>query len=380
VANKDLNKAKNNKQDEWYTQLVDIENELRHYKAHFKGKTVLCNCDDPYESNFFKYFAMNFNVLGLKKLICTCYAESPIIYTQLSIFGDGEEYGRESKGTPYVIQITKVEDYNGDGAIDLQDVEYLLKTKEGRPKKLKGNGDFKSAECIEYLKEADIVVTNPPFSSFRPYMAQLLEYKKSFILMCRMSVLHYKEIFPHIQNNEIWTGYGFNLSVVYKTPYTNTEEANRKFVRGKGYNPDEGYVKVPAICWITNLEIQKRHEPIILYKKYSAAEYPQYINFDAIDVSRISDIPIDYYGMMGVPDTFLNVYNPEEFTIIGLAESDLGKSIGMSANLSELEKKELFNENKSFRAGNPIYRGSDGKLYKPFSRIIIRRKENGNQT
>lgn len=365
MANKNLNNAKEQKNDEFYTQLVDIENELRHYKTHFKGKVVLCNCDDPYESNFFKYFAMNFNVLGLKKLICTCYAESPIIYTQLSLFGDEEEYGRESNGTPYVIQITKVEDYNGDGAVDLQDVEHLLKTKAGKPKKLKGNGDFRTEECIEYLKEADIVVTNPPFSSFRPYIAQLLEYKKSFILMCRMTVLHYKEIFPHIRDDELWTGYGFNLSVVYKTPYTNMEEANRKFVKGKGYDPDDGYVKVPAICWITNLDIQKRHEPIILYKKYTPEEYPHYENFDAIDVGKLSDIPMDYYGMMGVPDTFFDIYNPNEFEIIGIGSGDLAKEIGVGKN----------------------YRGRtdvayiDNEINKcPYSRIIIRRKQNGDQT
>ncbi len=165
--NKTLNSAKEQKNDEFYTQLCDIENELRHYRSHFKGKIVLCNCDDPYESNFFKYFAMNFNVLGLKKLICTCYAKSRVVYTQLSLFGNEEEYGRESDRIPYVIEITKVEDLNGDGAIDLQDVELLLKSKKGMPKKLKGDGDFRSEECIKYLKEADIVVTNPPFSLFR---------------------------------------------------------------------------------------------------------------------------------------------------------------------------------------------------------------------
>ena len=194
--NKALSAANKAKKDEFYTQLSDIENELRHYKNHFKDKVVLCNCDDPYESNFFKYFAMNFNHLGLKKLICTCYAGSPIVYTQLSLFGEEKVVGKVTDRKPYKIEITEVKDLNGDGAFDLQDVELLLKSEEGKPKLLKGNGDFRSEECIKLLKKADIVVTNPPFSLFREYVAQLIQYDKKFIIIGNQNAITYKEIFP----------------------------------------------------------------------------------------------------------------------------------------------------------------------------------------
>ena len=373
--NKTLSAASKAKKDEFYTQLSDVENELRHYKEYFKEKTVLCNCDDPYESNFFKYFAINFNHLGLKKLICTCYAGSPIVYTQLSFFGEDKVVGEKpSNRKPYKIEITEVKDLNNDGAVDLTDIELLLKSVDGQPTLLNGDGDFRSEECIELLKQADIVVTNPPFSLFREYVAQLIEFHKKFIIIGRMSAIHYKEIFPLIQNDILWIGYGFNLSLVYKTPYENTEEANRKFVSAKGYNPEDGFVKVPAICWYTNIDCKKRHEEMVLFKTYSAEMYPTYENFDAIEVGNISDIPCDYYGMMGVPDTFLDKYNPEQFEIIGLAESGLGVSIGVSAGLTEEQLQALKSENPSFRRGNPIYRDKNGNLKKPFSRIIVRRK------
>ena len=376
AGNKALSAANKAKQDEFYTQLVDIENELKHYKEHFRGKVVLCNCDDPYESNFFKYFAMNFSHLGLKKLICTCYAGSPVIYTQLTFSGEEEVVGTETTGKkPYKIEITEVKDLNGDGAVDLADVELLLRTAEGKPELLKGDGDFRSAECIELLKQADIVVTNPPFSLFREYVAQLIEYNKKFVIIGRMSAVHYKEIFPLIQNNKIWIGSGFNLTMVYKTPYQNTTEQNWRYVKSKGYNPEDGYIKVPAICWFTNLDIPKRHETMILYKDYNPEEYPKYLNFNAIEVGSIGEIPCDYFGNMGVPDTFLDKYNPEQFEVVGLAESSLGISIGMSANLTEEQLQSFKAENPSFRRGNPIYRDKNGKLRKPFSRIIIKRRK-----
>ena len=375
-SNKALSAASKAKKDEFYTQLVDIENELSHYKEHFRGKVIFCNCDDPYESNFFKYFAINFNHFGLKKLICTCYAGSPIIYTQLSLFGDADKdiSKEKSKRKPYKIEITHVDDLNGDGAIDLTDIELLLQSVDGEPELLQGDGDFRSPECIELLKQADIVVTNPPFSLFREYVAQLVSFKKKFIIIGRMSAIHYKEIFPLIQNNVLWIGYGFNLSLVYKTPYENTEEANRKFVYSKGYNPEEGFVKVPAICWYTNIDCKKRHEELIMFKHYDPDNYPLYENFNAIEVCNVTDIPCDYYGMMGVPDTFLAQYNPEQFEIIGLAESSLGVSIGISADLTDEQLKAFKAENSSFRRGNPIFRDKTGELKKPFSRIIVRRK------
>lgn len=353
--NANLNRAGKVKNDEFYTQLPDIENELRHYKEHFKGKTVFCNCDDPYESNFFKYFALNFNALGLKKLICTCYATSPIIYTQLLFDGNELPLGIAKEGRkPYKIEISEVKDLNGDGAIDLTDVELLLKSVNGKPELLKGDGDFRSEECVDILKSADIVVTNPPFSLFREYVGQLVEYKKKFIIIGNMNALHYKEIFPLVQNNDLWLGVN----------------SVKEFIQ-----PDGTTKKFGNILWYTNLDIKKRHENVILYKKYNPEEYPKYENFDAIEVKSVADIPCDYFGNMGVPDTFLDLYNPDEFDIIGLAESSLGVKIGISANLSEEQLKAFKAENPSFRRGNPIYRDKNGKLKKPFSRIIIRRKQ-----
>ena len=216
MANKNLNAAKTAKKDEFYTQLTDIERELQHYWPDFKDKVVLCNCDDPYESNFFKYFALRFNQLGLKKLICTCYNGSPVQGNELMIdFGDFTE---EPKKIAYKVEITEVKDLNGDGAVDLSDVQYLLKNNKNVISTLK-TGDFRDPECIELLKQADIVVTNPPFSLFRDYIGQLMEYEKKFIVMGRMSALHYSEIFPLIMKNEIWCGVNFNFSAVYKAPY-----------------------------------------------------------------------------------------------------------------------------------------------------------------
>ena len=206
-TNKVLNKAGVAKKDEFYTQLTDIEKEMRYYREYFKDKTVLCNCDDPFESNFFKYFAMNFNPLGLKKLIATCYSTSPIIYTQLSLFDEGEVIAVDYQGKkPYKVIITKVEDENGDGRVDLSDVEYLLKNKKNVLTLLEGDGDFRSEECIELLKQADVVVTNPPFSLFREYVAQLMEYEKDFIIIGNQNAITYKEIFPLFMGNKIWYG------------------------------------------------------------------------------------------------------------------------------------------------------------------------------
>ena len=205
---------------------------------------------------------------------------------------------------------------NGDGAVDLSDIELLLKNNKNNLTILDGDGDFRSEESIEFLKESDIVVTNPPFSLFREYVSQLIEYKKQFVILSNMNAITYKEIFPLIKTNRMWVGYGFNKSMVYKTPYPNLLEANRKFVIAKGYNPDDGYVKVPAICWFTNLDTTRRHEKLILYKKYNPSEYPKYDNYDAINIDKVAEIPQDYDGQMGVPITFLNYYNPEQFTII----------------------------------------------------------------
>ena len=260
-SNENLHKAKVAKNDEFYTRLEDIEKELEHYTEHFKGKVVYCNCDDARESNFFKYFSTNFQKLGLKKLITS----------GLKIDG--------TDGTG-VIAIQKGDD------IDIYD----------------GNGDFRSEECIEFLKEADIVVTNPPFSLFREYVAQLMQYGKKFLIIGSMNAITYKEIFPYIKNNELWTGYGFNISYVYKTPYKNELEANAKFVKSKGCNPEDGYVKVPAVAWYTNLEHNKRNEELILYKSYNPTEYPKYDNYLGFNVDKVADIPVDDFIDIEIPD------------------------------------------------------------------------------
>lgn len=310
--NENLSAAKNAKKDEFYTQLVDIENELKHYKNHFKDKVVLCNCDDPYESNFVKYFAMNFNSLGIKKLIATCYATSPVMYTQLSFFeGENKPFAVESGRKPYVIEITEIKDENGDGAVDLTDFELILK--KNKPKMLKGDGDFRSDECIEFLKEADIVVTNPPFSLFREYVAQLIEYEKKFIIIGNQNAITYKEVFPLIKENKLWLGFKCG-DMAFTVPESYEARETRFWIDENG----QRWRSFGNICWYTNLDHSKRHEDIILYKNYSVEEYPTYDNYDAIEVSKVSDIPSDYYGTMGVPITFLDKYNPEQFEIIGL--------------------------------------------------------------
>lgn len=355
--NKALSAAGQAKKDEFYTQLVDIENELRHYKEHFKGKVVFCNCDDPYESNFFKYFAINFNHLGLKKLICTCYAGSSVVYTQLSLFGDEEVIGEEpSDKKPYKIEITHVDDLNGDGAVDLTDVELLLRSVDGKPTLLKGDGDFRSQECIELLKESDIVVTNPPFSLFREYVALLVKLEKQFLIIGNVNALHYKEVFPLIRDNKIWLGASIHSGDrEFRVPESYPLQAS-------GWRIDENgikYIRVKGVRWFTNLDYSERHEDLVLYRSYTPEEYPKYENFDAIDIGKTSEIPCDYDGYMGVPDTFLDKYNPEQFEIIGVGCGDLGKEIGVK---------------KNYRGRTDLALIKNGKPTCPYSRIIIRKK------
>ena len=377
AGNKTLSNAKDAKNDEFYTQLEDIEKELKHYREHFNGKTVFCNCDDPYESNFFKYFAMNFNALGLKKLIATCYNGSPVQGNELLLQFDLDAPD-EPRKVAHKIEISEVKDANGDGAVDLSDVRYLLQNDKNVISILKGNGDFRSPECVELLKQADIVVTNPPFSLFREYVAQLVKYEKQFIILGNMNAITYKEIFPLIIKNQLWTGYGFNMSMVYKTPYKNNLEANKKYVLSKGYNPDENYIKVPAVNWYTNINTSKRAEEIILYKSYISEEYPKYETFDAIDVSSITDIPYDYYGIMGVPKTFLDKYNPDQFEIIGYEREDENIKIGIK-NMPEdfLKKYREQGGRGHYTKGMKMlcFYDKDGNAKIPFSRILIKRKK-----
>ena len=287
-SNSFLQKAKSAKKDEFYTQLSDIEKELKNYKAHLKGKVVLCNCDDPRVSNFFHYFSYKFKQLGLKKLIATCYKnQCADLFSQ-----------NDSEKAIYL-------EYNGD-----KNGNNIPDSEEIGIKQLKGDGDFRSAECIELLKRADLVVTNPPFSLFREYVAQLVEHDKKFIIIGHQNAITYKEIFKLIKENKLWLGYGFNRNCAHFI--------NRHYV---DYASDadhrEGMIRVSGVQWFTNMDTTKRHEELILYKKYHPNEYPKYDNYDAIEVSKTTNIPMDYAGPMGVPITFLNKYNPDQFDILG---------------------------------------------------------------
>lgn len=314
AGNSNLHSSRADKADEFYTQLSLIESELKHYKEHFKGKVVLCNCDDPFESNFFKYFAINFNSLGLKKLIATCYATSPIVYTQLDLFGTETVVStEETEKKPYKIEITEVTDENQDGRTDLADVEYLLRNRKNALTLLEGDGDFRSPECVELLKQADIVVTNPPFSLFREYMAQLMEYKKAFLIVGNQNAITYREIFPLIRDNDVWLGYN-NGHFWFAVPDTYEEKKTDFKIDENG----QKWRRMGNICFFTNLDIEKRHEDMTLFRTYTPEEYPKYDNYDAINVNRTLDIPCDYYGVMGVPITFMQYYNPNQFEILGL--------------------------------------------------------------
>jgi len=292
--NSGLNTAKRNKKDEFYTQISDIERELRHYRKHFKGKVVYCNCDDPYISAFFEYFAKNFEFLGLKKLITTCYRSQ-----RLDLFSQNDSE-----------EAIKLE-YMGGAP------NSLPLAKDIGVSSLKGNGDFRSPECMEILKKADIVVTNPPFSLFREYVSQLAGLDKKFIIVGHQNAITYKDVFPIIKENRMWLGYGFKGNVAHFTAphYEDTAVAG---------DHREGMIRVSGVVWFTNLDHNKRHEEMILVQRYNGNEaaYPTYDNYDAIEVSRTQDIPADYSGAMGVPITFLTKYNPDQFEIIGATESE----------------------------------------------------------
>lgn len=354
AGNASLNRANAAKQDEFYTQLTDIEKELRHYRKHFQGKTVLCNCDDPYESNFFKYFALNFNRLGLKKLIATCYAGSPIANRQLSLFDVSGE-----QGDAYVAAVTQVYDTTGDGGVDMLDVAALFRSRENVLTKLKGDGDFRSPKCLRLLDEADIVVTNPPFSLFREYISVLMEHQKKFIIIGNQNATKYKEIFPYFMSNAIWLGYN-NGDMAFRVPdYFEPRETR--------YWQDEDGQKwrsLGNIAWFTNLDIKKLHERLILVKRYRPKEYPHYDNYDAIEVSKISNIPCDYAGLMGVPITYMTIHNPDQFEIVGLSDRDSPLRIKVYTKADSPQYSD-FNRCCTIRQ-------QDGSLKSTYMRILIR--------
>lgn len=308
MAREDLTNAKRAKKDEFYTMLDDIALELKHYKPYFKDKIVFCNCDDPYESNFFKYFALNFNSFGLKKLIATCFNGSPIAGDELPLAFDMVD--EEPKKIAYKVEISEVKDYNGDGAVNLIDVQYLIQNDKNVLSLLKGNGDFRSPECIELMKEADIVVTNPPFSLFREFVGMLVKYQKQFLIIGNTNSLACKEIFGLFQKDQIRTGYtNFNVGMFFVVP-----DSFEKF-----HHIENGHkvARVSTSCWYTNLPVARHNEEIDLYKNYTPEEYPKYDNYDAINVDSYRNIPCDYYGIMGVPITFLDKYNPNQFELLG---------------------------------------------------------------
>lgn len=370
ARNNELGAAKIAKKDEFYTQLTDIENEIRYYRKHFKGKTILCNCDDPFESNFFKYFVLNFNRLGLKKLIATCYVSSPIANTQLSLFDViGTEESKQNK--PYKAVVTKVYDKTGDGGIDMFDVAELFKSGENSLSELEGDGDFRSEECLELLDESDIVVTNPPFSLFREYISVLMEHKKHFIIIGNVNAITYKEFFPLIKENKVWIG-------------ASIHSGDRKFhvpddyplnAAGCGID-DEGrrFIRVKGVRWYTNLDIKQRHEEMILVKRYSPELYPKYDNYNAINVNSTADIPYDFDGIMGVPITFMDKYCPEQFDILGLSIGSLFDGNALGTNFMELYRSQ---GGTGHYSENMIGLGLidiDGKAKVPYGRILIRNK------
>jgi hypothetical protein len=338
--NSNFAKAKDAKQDEFYTQLSDIEKELKHYKKHFKGKVVYCNCDDPRVSGFFHYFSYNFEKLGLKKLIATCYKNSS---RDLFSSNDSEK----------AVMLEYTGDKDGDNIPNANEIGVV---------NLKGDGDFRSQESIELLKQADIVVSNPPFSLFREYINQLIQYDKKFLIIGNQNAITYVDVFPHIKNNKIWLGYN-NGDMSFKVPEHYESRATRFWIDESG----QKWRSLGNACWFTNLDISKRHEDLVLYKNFVKDEYPKYDNYDAIEVGKTKDIPCDYFEAMGVPITFLDKYNPSQFEILGITDRDNNSGL-KTKNYSQEDATNYSDLNR---------RGSIkvGKVYKStYARLLIRRK------
>ncbi|HBD24540.1 MAG: DNA methyltransferase [Candidatus Zambryskibacteria bacterium RIFOXYD1_FULL_40_13] len=390
MANQNLTNAKKAKNDEFYTQFPDIQKEVESYLEYdpnaFKGKVVYSNCDDPFESNFFRYFVLNFKRLGLKRLIATSYKPSPVANTQLALFGDDVTL-RPVKGRPKIVAnkfiINEVGDVDGDGSFTLEDIAKQLRTnKNNEWTPLEGDGDFRSDECVELLKQSDIIVTNPPFSLFREYIMQLFEYSKQFLIIGNMGSVLYKEIFPFVRDNKIWLGNGFHAGNAYfATPNT------RDYATGV-YDQKTGLVKFRNCIWVTNIDHGKRHQPIALMtmaenlkfnrKMQGKIVYDHYDNYDAIEIPFTNAIPSNYDGIMGVPVSFLDKYSPEQFEIMGMCENeDLYKlktkfytsAECKQAYLDKFGKKGVYDLNAS---GVLIRNGLREKVYQ---RILIKHKK-----
>lgn len=349
TANKNLRSAKTDKKDEFYTQLSDIEKELKHYKNHFKDKTVLCNCDDPRVSNFFHFFSYNFEKFGLKKLIATCYKSQ-----------DSDLFSQNNSEKAIYLEYTG--DKNGNNVPDVEEIGI---------NHLQGDGDFRSKECIELLKEADIVVTNPPFSLFREYVAQLVEYDKKFVIIGNLNALTYRDIFKLVKENKLWFGHSIHSGDrEFRVPEDYPLNAASSRIDEEGNK----YIRVKGVRWYTNLDFNERHEDLILYKKYNEEEYPKYENFDAINVDVTKDIPVDYNGIMGVPITYIDKYNPDQFEIIGLGISNSGIEIGVQPYKPEHKKyrKEI---QKRGAVDGDLYMMKNGIVEVPYARILIKNKK-----
>ncbi len=392
AGNSNLSAAVKAKKDEFYTQLTDIEKEMRHYRKHFQGKTVFCNCDDPFESNFFKYFVLNFNRLGLEKLIATCYFSSPVAGQQLQYFENSN--GQLSFGfgdtpiepdcskRPYKAIVTQVYDKTGDGGVDMVDIAELFKSGENQLTELEGNGDFRSQECLKLLDDADIVVTNPPFSLFREFVTTLIQKNKHFIILGNVNAITYKEFFPLLKDNKVWIG-------------ASIHSGDRKFyvpddypLNAAGCGIDEDgrrFIRVKGVRWFTNLDIKQRHEEMILVKRYSPEQYAHFDNYDAINVDATVDIPCDYAGMMGVPITFMDKYNPDQFEIIGVTQSWCGIASKIYPKQIQIDKSGKRSQVTKLNDGaaikvdvppaNKTYYDVDGDLFiKTYARVIIRNK------
>lgn len=346
---KNLIQAKRNPRDEFYTRLEDIEREARFYREHFKNKVVYCNCDDPRVSNFFHYFSYNFKHLGLKKLIASCYQNQ-----QIDLFST-----HDSEQAIY-LEYTGEKDGGRIPTVESIGVNYF-----------KGDGDFRSEEAIELLKQADIVVTNPPFSLFREYVAQLIEYEKKFLIIGNINALTYREVFPLLRDNKMWLG-------------KSIKSGDREFqvpdsypLKAAGFRIDEEgnkFIRIKGVRWFTNMEYAERHEDIILYKKYNPEEYPKYENFDAINVDKTREIPMDYDGIMGVPITFMDRYNPDQFEIIGLGISNSGLEVGVQPYKPE-HKQYRREVQKRGAVDGDLYMMENGKVKVPYARILIRNKK-----
>lgn len=344
ARNRDFQDAKQAKKDEFYTQLSDIEKELRYYRPHFQDKVVYLNCDDPRVSNFFSYFASNFEELGLKKLVATCYKSSdPNNFSR----GDSEQ----------AVWLEYTGNKNKNGVPDVEEIGV-------RP--LKGDGDFRSEESIELLKQADVVVTNPPFSLFREHISQLIEYDKEFIILGNMNALTYKEIFPLFQNDQVWYGPSIRSGDrEFQVPDDYPLDAAGSRIDGEG----KKYIRVKGVRWFTNLDFPERHQDLALTKTYCPSEYPRYANFDAIEVGKTGAIPSDYDGLMGVPITFIDKYNPDQFEILGSS-----KTLGLK--MSEIADKGTYQE-----GGRRFYLPNGGGQYRRlYDRIVVRNKRPSGAT